>query len=82
MKKRRFLIDELFPSLSPSVENAGEALQSKLIDAFETAISQGMSPCDALAVILQWASSELNRVSVFHNNEPDKGGGGGVRPSR
>jgi len=75
MKKRPFSVDELFPSLSPSVENAGEALQSKLIDAFESAIFQGMSPCDALAVILQWASSELNRVGVSHAHEPDKGGG-------
>ncbi len=63
MKKRPLAIDELFSSLSPSTENAGvEALQSKLIDAFESAVLQGMNPLDALSVILEWVSSELNRV--------------------
>jgi hypothetical protein len=78
MKKRPFTVDELFSGLSPSVENAGEALQSKLIDAFESAICQGMSPCEALALILQWASSELNRVGASSNNEPDNSGAGQV----
>jgi hypothetical protein len=80
MKKRPFMVDELFQGLSPSVENAGEALQSKLIDAFESAIFQGMSPCDALALILLWASSELNRVGASQINEPDNSGG--VQASR
>lgn len=80
MKKRPFSIDELFHSLPPSTENASEALQSKLIDAFESAIFQGMSPCDALALILQWASSELNRIGVSLASEPDKSGG--VQASR
>jgi hypothetical protein len=63
MKKRPITVDELFTGLSPSIENAGaEALQSKLIDAFESAVLQGMYPLDALSVILEWVSSELNRV--------------------
>ncbi|MFY9641432.1 MAG: hypothetical protein WCD20_11605 [Rhodomicrobium sp.] len=70
MKKRPFAIDELFPSPSPSVDDAGaEALQSKLIDAFESAVHVGMTPLDALAVILEWVSSELHRVRVSKNGE-------------
>jgi hypothetical protein len=71
MKKLPFTGDELFPCPSPSVKNAGaEALQSRLIYAFESAIFQGMHPCDALAVILDWASSELNRVDVKPKQRP------------
>lgn len=58
-------MDALFPGRSTSVENAGaEALQSKLIDAYENALLQGMSPFDALAVVLDWVSSEVHRISI------------------
>jgi hypothetical protein len=76
MKKRPFTVDELFPSLSPPVEVAGaETLQSLLIDAFESAIRDGMRPIDALAIIIAWASSELKRVSASQDNEPDSSTG-------
>lgn len=81
MKKRPLTVDEVFPGLSPSVEDAGvEKLQSQLIDAFESAIHQGMTPIDALAVIIGWASSELHRVGESQNNEPDSSTG--VPPNR
>lgn len=67
-KKPPLTVDELFPSQSPAVENAvAEALQSKLIDAFESALLQGMSSSEALALILAWASSEVNRVCANRN---------------
>jgi hypothetical protein len=54
---------ELFPALSRPGESANaEALQSRLIDACEVAVRQGMSPLEALSTVLKWASSELNRI--------------------
>jgi hypothetical protein len=70
MKKRAFTMDALFPNRSPSVENAGaEALQSNLIDAYENALLQGMAPLDALAVVLDWVSSEITRVGISQDKE-------------
>jgi hypothetical protein len=69
MKKRALWVDELFPSLSASIENTREeVLQSKLIDAFESALLQGMTPLDALAVMLEWVSAELHRVRMSQNS--------------
>lgn len=79
MKKRPPTVDELSAGLSPLFENAGaEALQSKLIDAFESALLEGISPSEALAVILEWVSTELHRVRVDQNSEP--GNNGGAQP--
>jgi len=46
----------------PAAEKLADTLQSQLINAFETAIDQGMQPMDALAVILSWVSSEMLRI--------------------
>ena len=55
-------IAELFPKEDPGKRNpAAELLQSRVIEAFETAIQQGMGPYSAMGVILEWASTELNR---------------------
>ncbi len=63
MKKPPSKVDDLFPGPSPIVQNASaEALQSKLIDAFESALAQGMSPLEALTTILEWLTVELHRV--------------------
>lgn len=43
-------------------DNLADALQSKIINAFEAAIDQGMRPTDALAAILSWMSSEVTRI--------------------
>jgi hypothetical protein len=80
MKKRRLTVDELFPRLAPSIENAGaEALESKLIDAFESALQQGVTPLEALSIILEWASSELHRFRMVREASPDSGGSVRVR---
>ncbi len=79
MKKRPFTVDELF--LPAPVENAGaEKLHSRLIDAYESAINQGIHPLDALAVILEWASTELKRVGVRPPRGPANGSG--AQPNR
>lgn len=39
-----------------------DVLQSKIINAFEAAIEQGMLPVDALAAIVSWISSEMMRL--------------------
>jgi hypothetical protein len=43
-----------------------EEFQSALILAYETALEQGISPSDALAVILELASSEIQRLITPH----------------
>jgi hypothetical protein len=43
-------------------DKLADALQSQIINAFESAIYQGMRPMDALAVILSWMSSEMTRI--------------------
>jgi hypothetical protein len=63
-------IEGLFPSKLPQVENRGvEALQSQLIEAFENALREGMTPLNALSVILGWVAAELSRV---HPGQMDK----------
>ncbi len=41
--------------------DALEEFQSALILAYERALEQGISPSTAMAVILDWASSEMRR---------------------
>ena len=48
-------------------DKLADALQSQIIDAFETAIYQGMRPMDALAAILSWMSSEMARIQEQAN---------------
>jgi hypothetical protein len=63
-------IEGLFPGKLPQVENTGvEALQSQLIEAYENALREGMTPLNALSVILGWVSTELSRV---HPGQMDK----------
>ncbi len=54
----------LFPGQPESLlpPRAADILQSHLINAFETALEQGMRPADALAVVLGWVSSEMVRI--------------------
>jgi hypothetical protein len=63
-------VEDLFPGPSPTVQNASaEALQSKLIDAFESALAEGMSPLEALTTILEWLTVELHRVRTRQDDE-------------
>ncbi len=57
-------VDDLFPSrpLQPASKRGADALQSHVISGFETAVEQGMHPMDALALILNWVSSEMVRI--------------------
>jgi hypothetical protein len=56
-------LEDLFPARQPVAKNpAAELLQSRVIEAFETALGQGITPYNALSVVLEWASTELNRV--------------------
>ena len=50
--------------------NPTDALQSKIINAFEAAIDQGMRPVDALAVILSWMTSEMVRIAADQEKQP------------
>jgi len=58
------------PSSQQNGDKITDALQSQIIDAFETAIYQGMRPIDALAVILSWMSSEMMRIQGEQGNRP------------
>ncbi len=49
-------------------DKLADALQSEIINAFEAAIEQGMSPMDALAAILSWMSSEMTRIQADQAN--------------
>lgn len=52
----------------PRIET--QALQSKVTEAFEAAIEQGMPPIDALATILFWISSEMARIQTDQIDRP------------
>ncbi len=43
---------------------AAEALKACVIAAYEQALRDGLTPCEALAVMLDWASEEWGRVCV------------------
>ena len=51
-------------------DKLADALQSRVINAFEAAIDQGMTPMDALAVILAWMSSEMMRIQADQAKGP------------
>jgi hypothetical protein len=46
----------------PVMDRVADALQSRVIWAFETAIDEGMQPADALGAILACVSSEMGRL--------------------
>jgi hypothetical protein len=41
---------------------ASEELKSCLIASYERAVHNGLSPCSALAVMLEWVSEECARI--------------------
>ena len=51
-------------------DKLADALQSRVINAFEAAIDQGMSPADALAAILAWMSTEMMRIQADQAKRP------------
>ena len=51
-------------------DKLADALQSRVINAFEAAIDQGMSPTDALAAILAWMSTEMMRIQADQAKRP------------
>jgi hypothetical protein len=56
-------IEQLFPAEQAESQNpAADLLQARVIEAFETAIKQGMGPFNALGIILEWASTEVSRA--------------------
>ena len=44
-------------------DQATEALKSTLITGYEQAIEDGLSPMNALAMVLNWVAEEFGRVS-------------------
>ncbi len=57
--------DDDSPSKRPAPgDKLADTLQSQIINAFESAIYQGMRPMDALAVIMSWMSSEMTRIQA------------------
>ena len=49
------------PRKDPSVK-ASEDLKSRLIASYESAVHNGLSPCNALAVMLEWVAEECARI--------------------
>jgi len=41
---------------------ASEELKSRLIASYERAVHNGLAPCSALAVMLEWVSEECARI--------------------
>ena len=41
---------------------ASEELKARVIVAYEQALQYGLTPCRALAVILEWTAEECDRV--------------------
>jgi hypothetical protein len=53
-------------------DRVADALQSRVIGAFETAIDQGMQPSEALAAILSVISSEMARLKPGRQPSPGR----------
>lgn len=43
---------------------ASEELKCRLISSYEQALNNGLTPCGALAVILDWAAEECGRIRM------------------
>ena len=56
--------ESLFQGFRKSTPNlkAGDELKSRLIASYEQAIHNGLAPCCALAVMLEWVAEEFARI--------------------
>ncbi|MGO9544798.1 MAG: hypothetical protein ACLPPF_08395 [Rhodomicrobium sp.] len=64
--------EDLFPSRPqhPASKKAADVLLSRVISGFEAAVEQGVQPMDALALILNWVSSEMVRIQLEQAGGP------------
>lgn len=56
------LIEELFPKKKPAKNIGADALRLQLSEFLLAAQQDGMHPVDALAIIVEWAASEMVRI--------------------